>query len=447
MDAADSSFKKSFYANLVDQPLEPDDPRYVPFYEDPQLSADDPVESLAANIEFTPGFSARLFSGFRGSGKSTELRRLRARMRANGWIVLLVDMEDYLNLSTPLDVPDMLLAVAGAFSDQIVDDGLLPEAPGKLNYWERFVTFLRTNRVEVTEISHEVGIPGASLSVKANLKRDPTFTRLLQERMAGHLGKFVDDVHSYLKESVATLREEYPEAPGVVLIVDSMEHIRGTTANERDVQESVERVFAGHADKLRLPSLHTVYTVPPWLKVLHSNLGAVYPPSVLVLPSLKVCSRTSDEPYTAGLDALERMVRARGDWEHLLGDRVVLDRLSAHSGGHLRDLMRMLADVILRAATLPADPATVDRAVSQLRSEFLPIADADARWLARIIETHEAELGDKALLPALARFLDTHLVLCYWNGHEWYDVHPIVRDEVRRQVAELDARGQQEQAG
>lgn len=135
------------------------------------------------------------------------------------------------------------------------------------------------------------------------------------------------------------------------------------------------------------------------------------------------------------------MVRARGDWERLLGDRATLDRLSSYSGGHLRDLMRMLGDTILRSTTLPADSSTVERAVSQLRSEFLPIADADARWLARIAETHEAELEETSRLPALARFLDTHLVLCYWNGHEWYDVHPIVHEEVARQVAELEKRG------
>ena len=33
-------------------------------------------------------------------------------------------------------------------------------------------------------------------------------------------------------------------------------------------------------------------------------------------------------------------------------------------------------------------------------------------------------------LPRLARFLDTSLVLNYHNGDDWYDVHPLIRQEI-----------------
>lgn len=39
----------------------------------------------------------------------------------------------------------------------------------------------------------------------------------------------------------------------------------------------------------------------------------------------------------------------------------------------------------------------------------------------------------------LARFFDTHLVLCYRNGDEWYDVHPLVSEQVCKQAAALDS--------
>ena len=35
-------------------------------------------------------------------------------------------------------------------------------------------------------------------------------------------------------------------------------------------------------------------------------------------------------------------------------------------------------------------------------------------------------MEDLAALPSLSRFFDTHLVLFYRNGEEWYDVHPLV---------------------
>lgn len=33
-------------------------------------------------------------------------------------------------------------------------------------------------------------------------------------------------------------------------------------------------------------------------------------------------------------------------------------------------------------------------------------------------------------LPQLARFFDTNLVLNYRNGEDWYDVHPLLADEL-----------------
>ena len=109
------------------------------------------------------------------------------------------------------------------------------------------------------------------------------------------------------------------------------------------------------------------------------------------------------------------------------------------SGGHLRDLLRLLADVALRARALPVPRSSVETAINQIRSEFLPIANDDAKWLAGIAQTHQAELQSLERLPALARFFDTHLVLCYRNGDEWYNVHPLVAEQVHKQVEALDS--------
>ncbi len=222
-----------------------------------------------------------------------------------------------------------------------------------------------------------------------------------------------------------------------VLIVDSVEHIRGTSVNADDVQRSIEQVFVGHADKLHLPNLHVIYTIHPYLKVRAANLGSLYAPGgVQVLPTVKVKAEKDGGVCQSGIDALERVLRERGHWERVLGKgrRDLLDMLIRTSGGHLRDLLRLMAEVIRRAGALPVKEATVEAAISQIRNEFLPLADSDAVWLARIGETHKASLGEMKNLPDLARFLDTQLVLCYWNGHEWYDVHPIIANDVREQA-------------
>lgn len=434
MNADDRDFLRTFFQQLIDQPLDPDDPRYVPLHRERRLDADDPVELLARGIEWTPGQSVQLLSGFRGTGKSTELRRLRQRLQASGYLVVLCDIEDYINLSTPVDVSDFLLALTGAIGDGLYEAGLLSRDPKREGYWERFRKYLTRTHVEFPELGAQV----SAVSIKMTLKSDPSFKEQLQERLAGHLGSFVQDIREYLKECVRYLKEDDGAGKELVVLVDSVEHIRGTSVNAEQVHTSVETLFAGHADKLHLPSIHTVYTVPPFVKVRYPNLGSLYEPGgIQILPAVKLRGDGDKQRNAAGFEVLAQVVQHRGDWERLLGSRERLDRIIAMSGGQFRDLLRILAEIARRAAVLPVDDRTVDEAVSQIRNEFLPIADDDAQWLARIAETHSASPADVSQLPDFARFLDTHLVLCYRNGHEWYDTHPLVAEHVTAQAEAL----------
>ncbi len=425
MNPEEDRYLQEFFRAVEDRPLDPDDPAYVGLYDDPALDLEDPVTLLARSIEFTVSdSSAQLFSGFRGAGKTTELRRLRKRLRERGYLVLLFDVFEYLTPSLPLDVSDFLIVVAGALSDQLEESGVLPGA-GRESYWGRLKAFFDT-RVEFQEIVAGLG----PLEIKANLSADPTFRQRLQERSAGHLAALVEDMRAYVTETVRAIPQDKREA-GVVLIADSIENISGTLSNAQDVQESVERLFTSHSEHLHLPQIHMVYTVPPWLKIRAPGLSARFSGGLQVLHPLKV--RTPGDgrkPVPESLEALHQVVSARGDWERLLGDRSVLDMLALESGGHLRDLLRMLSEIVRRAEQLPVDDRTVQRAITQMRSDLLPIAEDDAAWLQRIAQTHEVSLADITRLPRLVTFLDSHLVLCYRNGEEWYDVHPLVREEI-----------------
>ena len=431
-------FLREFFRQVSDQPLSPGDPRYVPLYDDPEMVRDDPVELMARAIEWTPGESVQLLSGFRGTGKSTELMRLEQRLVAHGFLVFRCDIEEYLNPSEPVDISDFLMAICGAFSDAVDRSGRLHGHPSYEGYWERLVNFL--TRTELGDLSVNLGIsvapePGvASANIKANLKTDPSFKQLLQKRMAGHLGALVGDVREFLVSCVTALKKHAGVDPEVVMLVDSIERFRGTFINAQIVQSSIEELFVSHSERLRLPQLHVVYTIPPYLKIRYGNLGALYEPGgVHLLSALKLRNK-DEERFPHGYDAMERVVRERGDWQKLLGERAVLDHLIEKSGGHLRDLLRLLAEVLRRAKELPVSGGTVDSAIDQMRTEFLPIADDDAQWLADIARSHQTALPNKEKLPDLARFFDTHLALCYRNGDEWYDVHPLIADHVIEQA-------------
>ena len=101
---------------LVEAPLEPDSELYEPLYEhDPN----DPIALIFRNIDFNEVQSLNFISGFRGSGKTTELFRLRRRLRDDGYFVAYANALDYLLPSEPVDISDFLIVLAGSFGDAL----------------------------------------------------------------------------------------------------------------------------------------------------------------------------------------------------------------------------------------------------------------------------------------------------------------------------------------
>ena len=71
---------KTLYNALADRVLEPHDPVYVEELNAKAGFGGDPVEELATEIDWQEGGGVCLFTGQRGTGKSTELKRLQARL-------------------------------------------------------------------------------------------------------------------------------------------------------------------------------------------------------------------------------------------------------------------------------------------------------------------------------------------------------------------------------
>ncbi|MFO7567749.1 MAG: hypothetical protein R6X02_34220 [Enhygromyxa sp.] len=441
MPTADEDFLRGFYRNLSDGPLEPDHPWYVPIYTEATASSADPVQRLARGIQWNPIESAQLFSGFRGTGKSTELRRLRRMLEQQGFVVVLCDMKRYLNLSTPVDISDFLISAAGAVSDALAEDSsLLGKDLAERGYWRRAVEFLTRTEVEINAIPTGADISDASTTLQIGLKDDPSFREQLQQRMRGHLGALADDVRAFMADCVKALRKKHGPDTNVVILFDSIEQIRGSSINDAQVFASVESLFVGHPDKLRFQSTHVVYTVPPWLKIRSPRVTKLYDGGYTV-PCVKIRDRDG-APSQPGLGVLRRIVAQRGDWTRLIANEADFDHVLMQTGGYLRDLFRALQGMLMNAAEHQGralDRAAVEYELAELRNDYLPVAIEDAKWLAQVAKSHEAELPQHGQIPYLSRYFDTHLLLCYRNGNEWYDLHPLIRDVVERLAARAAA--------
>jgi hypothetical protein len=445
LTAEDRTLVKDIYRALEDKALEPGDRLYEPIYNRPE--GEDPVARLRTRIELSGVESVQLFSGFRGTGKTTELFRLRAQLQGQGFLVLYADALDFVSSSEEIDISTLLIALAGAFGEQLEAAGV--PAIGE-NIWERIRNYLTRTTLQVGEASVKVeasppakaliGDLKAGLDLKVALKTAPSFRQKLQQFLANRLGELKKELNAFVEEGVKAVRKakNNPDLP-VVFLFDQFEQLRGSRTTEQAVIHSVERVFANHFDLLRLPYVHAIYTVPPWLQFVRP--GAF---SIETLPCVRLWNNDAARTnYRPGRELLRDAIRRRfgaGAFQRVFrlspdGHSQLADELISMSGGHFRDLLRLFREAVMLTLTwrpsLPVTPEVVGRAIANVRNEYLPIAVEDGRWLAEIEARRKTALPDSApdSIGRLSRFLDTHLVLYLTNGEDWYDVHPLIRDE------------------
>lgn len=430
----DRAFLKQTFQNLdPNKALEPGDPFYQPLYELP--GCDDPVDLLQRHIEFSGTESRQLFSGFRGSGKTTELLRLKRQLEEDGYIVFYTNALEYIDPSQPIDITDLLIVIAGAFSDEV--EKFDPEIKLRSEaYWTRFWNYLKTTQVKVEELKVTAIKDVAEL--KLALKDMPSFRQKLQEVMSNRLFELEAQVKKFFEDYVEALRKRHPDKQ-VVFLVDQLEQIRGSLFSEREVISSVERLFSRYLDRLNMPSIHVIYTVPPWLKFVLP--GA----EVVILQSVRQWQKDAERTaHGPGSDCLFELISKRfgvGGLPRFFGDEIRAREFIGLCGGHFRDLLRLNIDAILRAKSLPISDEVLKSAITNVRAAFLPVAADDALWLRKISETRESGLPDTSSdsVARFTRFLDTHFVLYLRNGEEWYDIHPLIRDEVQ-EIAKLAAK-------
>lgn len=397
----------------------------------------DPVQELADQIDFADSAGAYLFTGNRGTGKTTELLRLGRILQSNGCEVFYADMTDYLNMSQSIEVSDFLISLMGAFSEKVAER--FGEDPGKPGFFERVWNFLKTTEVSFPEIK----LPAGPVEFKVALHENPTFRQALQKGVRGYVEQLFKQAREFALETVNRIRSKRgDENLKVVFIVDSVERLRGVGDNDdvREVFKSAETLFSAHADKLRFTGLSVVYTVPPYLQALAGALGASYAGGrIYALPSVHIYQGKPKDgepaiPYKDGLDKLVSIIDKRyPQWRDFFKEGQ-LSRLAQNSGGDLRDFFRMLRLAVTRAHRVDALPfadAVISDAEDAVRGDMLPIAKDDAQWLARVSKSHKAELDSLGDLTDFARLQQGKYLLHYRNGEDWYDVHPLLRKEVQ----------------
>ena len=420
-------------------PLSPKSDFYVEIL--PHNPSGDPILELRQRILLAESESVNLLSGFRGNGKSTELRRLKQLLEQRGCYVVLVDLLDYVLTTKPVELSDFILSLMAALAHEIEQQSGLETLSE--SYWQRLTNFFES---EVKLEGADLGLSTASLgvSLQAKLKSEPSFKRQMQEHLRPHSKRIVEQAQLFIVEIISKLREQHDD-PNIklVLLVDSFEQIRGVGADSQRVHDSVVELFSGQADNLKFPQLHLVYTVPPFLPILAKNVARLLGGKPMTFwPNIHVRDQ-SGAPDATGLATMHQVITQRCSYWRDYFSEDQLDELAIASGGDLRDFFRLTKESVLsllieqtQGSSTTINSSTIERVKQQLLNEMLPVAEQDARWLAQI------HLNQDAALPSiedsiLARFFNENLVMNYSDDQIWYDIHPLLLDLplMRRTIA------------
>ena len=421
------------------EPLKPADPKYYNLSqpigdEGVLLRGNSSTESLRDPIELRDE-SCQLFSGFRGTGKSTELRRLALRLEEDGYSVLMIDARDYHTLNRELVIEDMLVLFSGAFAEAT------GERLGKTvvveGYWKRLAAFLKK------EIDFgDVQLPAGFAKFKVGINHDAPFWLEVRKAMKLTMKELKEQSHDYIKHCVDLIRHEESTRHGVVFIVDNLELLNPSFGEFQEVMTSVTDLFSQWAEYLRFPNCHVIYTVPPYVQLISTRLKNCYDGHALVLPAIKVTVPGIPlRPYKPGIQALRELLACRIPVDVIFGETPdLLEELIVSSGGHIRTLISFTQDLmmVIKNVGLPISWQDLERVISPFRQSAKFHMGRDGAMLLNIVQ-RKGDLEDvpKEDHAKLAGLMDEALVLCYLNGENRYEAHPLIREHVQKKAEEI----------
>lgn len=303
MSLSDHDFLKWIAKDrLIRDALNPSHELYEPLYKD---DPGDPIELIYRDISFTEVESINFLSGFRGCGKSTELNRLREKLKDDGYAVVYIDALDYFLPNEPVEIATFLLVLAGAFGESLEET--LDVKLGKDNAWQRIVHFLTKTNVTLEGLDLKAGSEVAALNFKFALREAESVRAQVEKAMQARLGELRNEVRSIFADGRERLLKKETAAKGVVVVLDNLEQLRDSLGTGSNVTLSIETLFGNHRRDLEIPSFHMVYTVPPWLKFRLQNL-----PDIRILYTVKLWENNAKRLRSKrGIEAMRKIVERR----------------------------------------------------------------------------------------------------------------------------------------
>ncbi len=404
-------------------PYTPLDPR-----EDASLFADltairggDRFARIVRNVRRSGGIPTLHFvSGHLGSGKTTELLRMKERLEsATGTAApataLFLNADAKLSL-TDVDLEDILIALWELLYEQ------QKSAAAKV------LTPLWKEQLKTALGNLAVNLPADVSEALSKLLGDVRLPGTEHRRaIRAALGPATSVLINGLNQAFEALRlPGQDEAAPLVVIIDNLEKL------SQSQHESVEHLYRNRMGALKSLDAHLVITVPLYLCYAPAGggLSGLYSGEVVVLPMIEVRKRAAegagDNPK--GIAAMSDLLRKRVRFDLLFeeGDAAA-ERIARLSGGCIRHALHILKAAVNEHDAPPVATASVELAAATVQAGFeRALPESYVPILRHIAKTNQFpdDCDDKVKRDLLLNLF----VLEYQNGgpDPWHAVHPLV---------------------
>jgi len=401
------------------------------------------IASVNTRLDFQEAekYTTILFTGHRGCGKSTELKRIQKEWEKYYRVI-------YLEVNEETDINDVgytdfyLITIKQVeFEMRRLGLKLDPRLMENFEAWFKDVT-QETERTVESSVSVEgeatLGPEApflAKLLVKllAQIKGSDKQKKTIRQTLEKDISRLKADINLLLNDAVKKLRKKFPQYKGFLIIFDNLDRVPPEVANH---------LFFDYAAQLQQLDCTIVYTVPLSVlsstKNLNNNFGN---PHIVPMVNIYEFNRDNcDLNYNqTGLDTMASLIERRVEVDKIFESREELLELAKASGGHVRQLMQMMQTACLTASTNEHDKINAEDVIYAIKQEqfnferFIPQSHYPV--LAEVCLTKNITKDDVGQL-----MLFNTSVLEYNGKNRWNYPNPVVKQSEEFKKALRDAR-------
>jgi Cdc6-like AAA superfamily ATPase len=299
-------------------------------------------------------FSTILFTGHRGCGKSTELRRIEDKCK-DQYLTVFLNVEDETDIND-LDYIDIYLMVIGQVEQALRDPKIKITFDQQLlksvEDWFKVVTTEDERSVALSldvEASASLGSEASFFAkllfkLKGVFKNSSSQKTTIRETLKKEFTRMKGDINLLLGDGLKKLRKKFPNYKGFLVIVDNLDRCPLAVS---------DKLFFDYAAQLTSLHCSIIYTVP--ISALYSSRGlsnSFDDPHIVPMVNIYELDRAKYplDFNQKSLEAVAKIIEKRVDVNVIFDSRRELMELVKASGGHIRQLMQLMQRACLTAS-------------------------------------------------------------------------------------------------